>query len=370
MVLSHSKDLQSIQVLRGLAAGLVVLHHGARAVTVNWPSGSNEPTVHLFSSDRIVNLGAIGVDIFFVVSGLIMAHVSGPYLAKRKPSFDFLVRRIIRVYPMYALATVIFISFAALHFWFDPSRGYLPIRRGLASLAFIPTFDGNHLVQPVLGVGWTLYYEMFFYLCFTCVLSLSRGPILLPMIAIFCVTMGISWSFPGASPVLVFFRDTIIIEFVFGCSVGILLQKGWLSASIGWWALLITALALIAVAPVVEFGNELRFIYWGIPSAMIVASFLKLERIDIQWPRLAVAVGNSSYSLYLLHVIVIYELLASVRCLFAQLPGDAIVLVLSAIAACIGYLSFCFLERPLMLTLSAVYERQHFSNRNEFRHRK
>lgn len=82
-------ELVGIQILRGIAASLVVLHHsleeaGASAVP---------PT----SSDWLTTFGASGVDIFFVISGFIMLHTS--YRSGRAPvrSTDFMVRRISRI---------------------------------------------------------------------------------------------------------------------------------------------------------------------------------------------------------------------------------------------------------------------------------
>jgi exopolysaccharide production protein ExoZ len=127
-------QLKSIQILRAAAALGVLLDHAGRWLDVA----------------PIVDIGAAGVDLFFVISGFIMVYTSERLFGQTGAPQRFLARRIIRIVPLYWTLT----AFAALVlFGFGPNT--------LGSYLFIPTHRG-----PILTVGWTLNYEMMFYSLF------------------------------------------------------------------------------------------------------------------------------------------------------------------------------------------------------------
>ena len=136
--------LLSVQALRALAALAVATYHA-----LQWADGGFE-------------VGRAGVDVFFVISGFIMWHVTA---GRDVDPGDFLWRRLTRVAPLYWLATLGVLGVALV--W----PAFLPeVRPGWThlalSLAFIPHLDPRGLPFPTLPPGWTLDYEALFYLIF------------------------------------------------------------------------------------------------------------------------------------------------------------------------------------------------------------
>ena len=145
--------LVSIQALRALAALAVTTYHA-----LQWADGG-------------FDVGRAGVDVFFVISGFIMWHVTA---GRDMAPADFLWRRLTRVAPLYWLSTLGVLAVALV--W----PAFLPeVRPGWAhlalSLAFIPHLDPKGLPFPTLPPGWTLNYEAVFYLIFAAALAGPRA---------------------------------------------------------------------------------------------------------------------------------------------------------------------------------------------------
>jgi peptidoglycan/LPS O-acetylase OafA/YrhL len=141
-----TSTLQSIQLLRGIAALSVVY-------------------VHVLATP---NFGLFGVDIFFVISGFVMALVT----TKNTNPTSFFLHRLIRIVPLYWILTTCLVAVIVI----APNllgSTTLNFANFLKSLFFIPYFKESHLIQPFLFVGWTLNYEMLFYLCIALGLMLS-----------------------------------------------------------------------------------------------------------------------------------------------------------------------------------------------------
>jgi peptidoglycan/LPS O-acetylase OafA/YrhL len=90
MAIARSK-IESLQALRAIAALFVVCHHAFRAVTVNVDQSLGLPAPVLLTNRTFIEIGAFGVDLFFILSGFLMILISGPYISARKPKLDFIV---------------------------------------------------------------------------------------------------------------------------------------------------------------------------------------------------------------------------------------------------------------------------------------
>src|ERR1035437_4102962 len=156
--------LNSLQILRAIAAWLVVYHHYMQGFhDFNYSTEVG----HFFSS-----VGKFGVDIFFVISGFIMFFTlkRGNYTA-----LDFMLRRMIRIVPVYWFMTLVLIPVI----YFFPSANVARNNWNITSLAysmlFIPHNNPTGIgLYPFLTVGWTLNYEMFFYLWLSLMLLVFR----------------------------------------------------------------------------------------------------------------------------------------------------------------------------------------------------
>jgi exopolysaccharide production protein ExoZ len=156
------RKLHALQVLRALAALMVVADHAVSYV-------ATKQEVALSLKNLAWFLGIFGVDIFFVISGFIMIYTSRDLFGTRLGFAKFAYRRIVRIVPLYWLATITAAGLLLRHQF--PSNFEIA-----TSLAFVPavTHPGEAL-RPILWVGWTLNLEMFFYALFTVSLLFHGG---------------------------------------------------------------------------------------------------------------------------------------------------------------------------------------------------
>jgi peptidoglycan/LPS O-acetylase OafA/YrhL len=152
------RNLDSIQCLRGFAAVAVAFHHASDQIESYLPFQNGSK---IFWVERLFNtdVGAIGVDIFFLISGFIMAYTT--HLKPETTPGQFLKRRFVRIYPLYW-----FFSFVVIGLQLTPWIGWHEVSAGAAVKAFVlyPEFvhySGMTVIRPVfLPQGWTLIYEV------------------------------------------------------------------------------------------------------------------------------------------------------------------------------------------------------------------
>ena len=285
----------NIQILRGVAASLVVWYHMQAMLNTSFGTG--------FDS----KLGAIGVDLFFVISGFIMFYI-GHSTPARIP--HFLVNRFFRIVPLYWLATMaLVVVFLA---GFNPNGlNILTPQIVLESLFFIPSEFENGRHDLALSLGWTLMYELFFFTLFAISFFMrSRLRSFVFVAAVLMLTSFIGTQVEGLSYLQMYYLAPITIEFLFGAVLGLTYQhlglktkRLTLMAGVACLALATVMLVVVFQAGWVDLGKfGLRFLTYGVPSFFIVLGFLLLEKANyriasgplIKW-------GDISYSLYLFH---------------------------------------------------------------------
>ena len=286
------RTLHSIQALRFIAAALVVVSHIR-----------NEYGLEAFGSQ--------GVDIFFVISGFIIQYVT------RQGAPQFVARRLIRILPLYwlgtlGLAAVALVAPGVLHqVAFDPVLV-------LKSLLFIPSWNEDfqyHL--PLLLLGWSLNYEMLFYLVYFIALRIShRHRMLLASLML----VGLSLLHPHVAPqsALAFWSDAYILEFIYGMLLGQLLNSsrfieharlGWGLAMAGFvlycWAML-PSTGLVSEQMALD--KTVRVLVIGLPSMALVLLTLGCEQsVRRLGPRTKASLnflGELSYPVYIFHIYV------------------------------------------------------------------
>jgi len=285
--------IHNIQLLRFVAALSVAFLHASDESGLRLP----------------VSFGGFGVDIFFVISGFIIA-----YITFHNPG-HFWMKRLIRIVPFYWTATLGIFVVALLapsvlhHTRADPV--WLAF-----SLFFIP-HDSPNGVHPLLGLGWTLNYEMYFYAIFAVALFLSRARAAYLSAAAILIVLAVIQFIAPASPAEAFYGNPIVLEFVWGILVFELFRRvSWMTAPSRRGAGFGLVLIVITLAPIwlpiqeVYRIDPLRLTA-GVAAAIVVASFLVLEkRYGIAARNsFVLLVGEASYVLYLIHPYVMFGVL-------------------------------------------------------------
>jgi exopolysaccharide production protein ExoZ len=278
--------LISVQALRALAAWTVVCHH---FMQIFFDFKSRGPVGQFF-----IDKGAVGVDIFFVISGLVIFLSTE---SKPLPPARFLLYRLFRIVPAYWLYTLLM---ALLVVFAQPLLPDQSVDWGhlLLSLLFIPTENpGGYGFYPTLNVGWTLNYEILFYVLFAWAL-LFRLQVRLMVVAALLFAVSQAWT--GFGWISEFYRSDIVYEFLLGIGIGMLYRRGWIGAGL-WLPLAAIVAALLAIY---NLAPAPRLLNWGGPSAVLVMACISLERY-VERSRVLKLLGDCSYSVYLMHVLVL-----------------------------------------------------------------
>lgn len=317
-------ELLSIQYLRAIAAIGVLIFHAAERAGVGFGPG------------------AAGVDIFFVISGFIMWVITGERATT--PS-AFLARRAARIIPLYWLVTLAVAGTAVVapsafpHL--APTSDHV-----LKSLLFYPHADPHGDIAPLIVPGWTLDYEMFFYLVFAACLLLAGRLRALGLTIVLGLLVLSGYVIRPANPALATYSNPLLLEFLCGVWLG----KAWvrglrLRRDVGFAAI---ALGLTGFAVVAASGIDVepvRILVWGTPAVLIVAGAVSLEPVR-EWS-VGKFLGDASYSIYLVHGLAISfcaRLLATLHVdslslfFFVSLCGGII----------LGGACYRLLERPLL----------------------
>lgn len=289
--------LIEIQILRAFAALLVVMHHAQFEATV-----LADRTGLPFSGSALLPWQA-GVDVFFVISGFIIVHAARSLYGVPGGSARFLAHRIARVVPLYWLVTALYLAVA----WRAPATltggdnltsGYVA-----ASFLFWPSLRADGLIQPLYSLGWTLNYEMAFYVVFAAGLGWGRGRAFVWLCGALSGLVLLGLLAPALPVPLRFWSNPIVLEFALGGAVGLLRADGLRLSILPRGALALAGLALLAAAG--EQGDLARPLAYGIPALLLVAAAAlgPAERdAAVSRPTRALAsLGDASYALYLLH---------------------------------------------------------------------
>jgi exopolysaccharide production protein ExoZ len=344
----EARQNQAIQVLRGLAALLVVVGHAIHETQVMGNALGRAPI------DGSLVRWSTGVDIFFVISGFIMVYSSTQLFQRPGGWRSFLWRRFVRIVPLYWLLTTLLLLGAFV----APRLLNVPIddwRHVLASYLFIPSLRAPGEIRPVMALGWTLNLEMFFYALFACTLALPMRRAVLVLTAFLALLAGIGLAVEPTQVQLAFWTQSIILEFAFGCLLALAYLRGLRIGATPALLLASAGLAGLVQWPVPVEWQLPDALRWGIPALMIVAAAAlhpgagSKGNVSSRLPNLAVLLGNVSYSLYLVHPFVLRPL----RNLWTQLIGNALPLTAyvaaATIAACLAaLLLYRYVEQPLL----------------------
>lgn len=345
--LPSPKTLFTVQALRAIAASGVVAYHTLYMLVHN--AGY---------SFHATGFGAAGVDLFFLISGFIMIYTSRADFGRLDVSASFLRRRVIRIVPMYWLYTtlvVVLLAFAPRLF----STVTFNWKNAAASYLFLLSKIPGEGVGTVMQTGWTLCFEAYFYVLFAIFLNWPRRYLLVGLGFLFMAGSVAGNVMESVPPWLTVASDPILFEFYFGLIIGVAFIEGhFLSRPVAIGAILVGVTILIAAGGT-SIEGYLRPLVWGLPCGLILLGAISLERAGIKVPKLLVALGDSSYSLYLAHPFILPALGKGWRMLHLteRVPPAVLGLIAFLCAVSIGHVLYLLIEKPVTERLSRHWRR-------------
>ncbi|WP_180734282.1 acyltransferase [Paraburkholderia sp. PGU19] len=323
------RRLNSLRILRAVTATTVVVHHV------------------LIQDGRV--FGEFRVDVFFVLSGFVIAlALEAGTLSVR----DFITSRLVRIVPLYWLATLL-VFFGALLRPDLFNSTTADVSELLKSLFFIPYRKESGNIFPMLFVGWTLNYEMLFYAASALALWRFRRhvPLLFAAITLMLAAVFLIATLSHSDRAFVeFFAYDRLLEFPLGIAVWFVWKKGLripvAVAGVGAVAMyvLMTCIerAWPDLSPVV--GN-------GVPTCLLLMSTLRLESlvVDGAVTRGLLYLGDASYATYLSHPFVIEAMRKLVPKVVHgfDVRSPAGVIIAIVVASAVGCVVYRYIDKPL-----------------------
>lgn len=332
---SANQNIESIQVARGVASLLVLFFH----VNVLFESNkywSSKPLGDFF------DFGHAGVEIFFVLSGMVMMIAHSHDLGNRHALRNFIYRRFSRIYPTYwaVLLPIIVAHYLIDNLGFGYERNPLSV---LSSLLLVNPGES----RMILGVAWTLCYEVVFYVLFALLIFNKRlGLFALGLFAVFGLASLSVLAGSGEN------HSSYYLLFIAGLFVGARHNSGNIREI---YLLPIGFLIFLAAAylNMEYFPGRTGFIslMYGVGFSVAIASLISIEKKNnITFPAIVLSLGDASYSLYLTHTIIL-SLYAKI---FFRLNLDALfgnlIAYFLAIILCVGFslLFYRLVEAPIL----------------------
>lgn len=344
--------LNTLQALRGVAALFVVVTHSFQMINMNGGSSVFEERYGFLET-----LGGLGVEIFFGLSGFIMAYNFAERVYKRGGTRDFLIRRAFRILPLYWFYTSVIVIFVILPFTLTKAF-FDPLYIG-ASYLFIPLQNPwNGSYHPLLDQGWTLVYELYFYFLFALLLRFDILKGIVALFIFFTLSVLVGQIIDSDSIYVKILTNPLLIDFSIGAVLGYVFGKNiTLKSWILWTAAAISlGVIIIHISGVVFWGSWLGF---GVSAAILLFSLVSLERRGlVKYPTFMVRWGDVSYSLYLSHSIITLTVggLLRRKLFFDLLHPLAIIGFVVITALILANLSYFLLEKPITDKLNGFYK--------------
>ena len=340
MSMSGAPKLETLQMLRGLAAFLIMAKHALYEVDANTNLAFHYGDYKFYT---------VGIDIFFVLSGFIMVYTcwgrEGPAAA-----LEFMTRRIVRIVPLYWFYTFALLLVAFFIPQVLAKAEFVPIDF-LKSLLFIPYMNTAGDIQPFLANGWSLNYEMYFYAIFAVCLALPARISLYVMAVYFLLSVFTNFWFMPESLTSIFYGKNIVLEFLAGAVIGVLFKRNIRLPRLFFWVGLTFLAGAVVILPFTQFLADLGFTYNKPLVGVLAVALLILPHGAeyIRMPRPSVLMGDSSYTLYLAHP---FALGAVTQIIVLAKLNDIIspwiTFGLCAVVSVIGsYIAYLVIERPM-----------------------
>lgn len=357
MSYKNVNKIDFIQGFRGIAVLMVVFFHGSRFLN---PSGLYDSGL---GSQLFGGMGSLGVVLFFIISGFIMTITTDKSDGSFRYFAEFCIKRVTRVWPAYVIATIALIVFVryGLMFFLNHEN----INLFMKSIFFIPY---GELIPPsfgfpLLSVGWTLNFEIYFYFIFGLSLLFGRfrwfffySLILLTLLALpyangNVISIDTSVNYNFSSNFMHVVTSPIIWQFAIGSFIGILYKKNiQIKSKETCWILIFTSVSLVVTQYIARYNISHGVLGWGITLIPMFLIFVICSKtIEIKMPKIFIYLGNISFSLYLWHAFS-QELIPVVMNnfgLYSLSNGFPAFILTSSFAIVISSISHKFIENKL-----------------------
>ncbi|MEO6520896.1 MAG: acyltransferase [Mucilaginibacter sp.] len=354
-----NKKINSIQLLRAIAVILVIYNH---SFIISRGNNFSDSLQSHFLNVR--HWTSIGLDLFFVVSGVIMTIVTKSYLKKPDGWFEFLLKRMVRILPLYWLLSIVV--------YFERYAIHHPVTHGeiAKTILFFPVFAARDALLPIIGQGWSLSLEIYFYLIIVIALVFKPKQLFRPLI-VTLIILGVVGCFIDPKSVLIKFLCTpILFEFAFGVAVGIGYQYFMarydqkklstvkilsVTATIIGLALMLASLLYdsdgISSPAIILTDNGMalaRSLIWGLPCSIFVFGLMFMEQaFELTIPVIWIKIGDASFSGYLIHMLVILTV-GKLYPKFGLNNGDIFVIIATLFSIAVSLPVYQYLEKPLL----------------------
>ena len=319
--------LSSVQILRAMAAWAVVFHH---YMQLSHGFESSNALSRFFSV-----YGFLGVDLFFIISGLVI-YIS--VVGKTISPASFAIQRVARIAPAYWVFTILTAALAVVFDNLIPKTSFDSVHF-FKSIFFIPAYSPSGIgLLPTLSVGWTLNYEMVFYSLFSLSLFLPRKALIPAMTIAIAVLQITAANSDGAFS---FYCNPLIYNFIAGMCISVIYRLGATSKISAPAAAMSTLASLYFISLIDNIGHDP--IKVGIPLAVIFIAFVSQENRLKVLP-LVKTLGDWSYSTYLVHVLVICVALKLSDTY--NLNESAVISAIIAMTVLASWASYVFIEKP------------------------
>ncbi len=344
--------LQNLQTLRVLFTLMVVTAH-------------LEPIYRLLGVDQFVSpFARLSVDGFIVASAFLI-----PYTHARRPRspLGFLGRRFVRLVPLYWLMTLIVAALAlAAPFLFQTTT--ITPETLLKSLFFIPYEKSPGIVQPIIFVGWTMTYFVFFMLVYAVALKIAGRWAWAASAGFLSALVVIGWVLKPTDVVIAFFTSSRLLAFVAGqlvCAWWLHVQDRVSAADAPIWlkpalyGVIGLGFTTIALRDSVLLGVDPR-LSGAVLAGLVIMAVLMLERLgETHRGALRDQLANASFAIYLTHYFVTQAAVKIAEALQTPYPLALLALLAGAYVgvAILGVLAARHLERPLESIAIKAWER-------------
>lgn len=353
----QEKKYNLIQILRGFAAIFVMLYHASRhyqAHEISFLGG-------------FFKYGFFGVDIFFVLSGFVIYYSSFKYM-ENGDSFDFLKKRIIRIYPsfwLFLLIPLTIVFFVFPQFISDKSAFEFSNYVNVFFLLF------NH--PQISQISWTLSFELYFYLLFFLVILNKNFKYLVFLILISSLVNLLNIHLFPNLYLQKYLFSPLLLEFFLGVLIAIILKKSKNKNNVLFAFLFLISIVYYFTIPFLSDNNFIyiskhnRVINFGFASFLLILSLVLIEKFNaIKSSKLLILVGDSSYVLYLIHSVILSffdnQLILTKK--MVLINNQITTLLVCGFIVFLSVFLHKYIEKPMLKYLNSIFLKSDLQKQN------